>query len=484
MSAIPAVVKGVTVVPSIISSIMTGLGAGGIAGGIAGKAGAFDGKGSLIEGSNMTWEEITKMFNLPINAKYEDVYSAWQNRFKTLRGVGAVSIQAGVQSPAKWRATTKTLINKIISSGNTGLIKYRYGSDEMSNGPAFKNALANDPKMIEIISDYGFKNKITKPQDIWEKMRKDNEAQERLLKYLKGAEVKYKPLYIRPNKQINTQPNIPTTVTPTVITDGGEDIAGIQAQDGARGDIKKDSGDVPNVTIRTGQDTEAIPETKTKTKDKNPPRIPKPPKERKYKDRDPETDEDSDPEDEKDDGDKIKEKPIKVVPVRRKKDPARWYPTYNFGGQSILKLTDVEKLEDLKNWTLFDLVNPLLEGDPENLLSIHNKIQEQRRFYNTFENPKPEPTLPEPPNLVSYQHPMKNIYDNKMPMYEDTAKAQRYYYDTFNDQGKQYSQYKLDLASQGHLQNPDMERLLNKNKLEFQGLLNIDTKGLSFLDFK
>jgi hypothetical protein len=482
MSAIPAVVKGVSAVPSIINSIIAGLGSGGIASGIAGKAGAFDNKEALIQGSNMSWEEITKMFNLPINARYEDVYARWQNRFNTLKGPGAVSIQAGVQSPAKWKQVTKKLINKIVSAGKTGLIKYQYGPGEMSNGIAFKNALSNDPGMIEIISDYGFKNKVSSVQDIFEKMRADKDAQDRLLKYLKGAQIEYKPQYIRPNKQQN---NI--DVTSQVSEDGGSDIKPTEAQDGSKPEIKQDAGDAPDVDIYEDPETEAIPIYKTtrpKPKDKRPRIPPRYPRDPEKKDpEDDETDDEPDDEDKKDEN-KIIEKPILTQQVRARKKPVQWFPSWQFGNQSILRLTDTEKLEDLKNYSLFDLVNPILQGDQSNLLALQNKIQENRRYYNTFSNPTPEAKLPPIPSGVdAFARPLKNVYDCRMPMRDDSAYAVNYY-DRYNDEQRNYLAYKLDVATRGHLQDCDLEQRINESKLKFNGLLPIDETELNPLDFK
>ena len=61
-------------------------------------------------------------------------------------------------------------------------------------------------------------------------------------------------------------------------------------------------------------------------------------------------------------------------------NPTLWYPEYKFGGQNLLRLTDTEKIQEMKDWTLYDLVIPILDADSENLLANQNQIKEKLRF--------------------------------------------------------------------------------------------------------
>ena len=129
----------------------------------------------------------------------------------------------------------------------------------------------------------------------------------------------------------------------------------------------------------------------------------------------------------------------------------QWYSEFKFGGQDILKLTDIQKLEELRNWTLFDLVNPILRGDPDNLLAIQNDIYERRRFNNTYPNPRPPPdynNAPYPAYIKTYADPLKSALPVPYPFRESTVREQ-YYYDRFNDQDPSTSNYLKDLENRG-----------------------------------
>ena len=127
----------------------------------------------------------------------------------------------------------------------------------------------------------------------------------------------------------------------------------------------------------------------------------------------------------------------------------------------------VEKIEELKNYSLFDFVSPLLSSDPDNLLAIQNQIQENRRYYNTYSNPIPEPRMPSiPKTIATWNQPMINTYPTKYPFKLDMP-ASNNYYDHFSDDKKQFLEGKLNYASQGHLLDPDLEALTNAQRDNF-----------------
>ena len=250
--------------------------------------------------------------------------------------------------------------------------------------------------------------------------------------------------------------------------------------------------DEPWAKTKTGTGDEPQPDKpdgpETGTDDKPPPPLPPP----KYPDdgepkgpKRPESDKRDPPEKEKDkdkpddeepkkpkpplpvfpDGDDVTERPINAD-IRRKMSKQQWYPKYQFGGQDLLRLTEVEKLEELKNYTLFDLVNPLLAGDEDNLLALQNKIQENRRFTNTYANPRPERPLPPVPDVEAWRQPFKSVYPVPYPMSLDQPQSQNYY-DYFNNQDYQYLNKTKDRMAQGGLMDPDMQRVLNAKRDSF-----------------
>ena len=161
-----------------------------------------------------------------------------------------------------------------------------------------------------------------------------------------------------------------------------------------------------------------------------------------------------------------REIPIKTKEqqITDQKNP-QWYSGYKFGGQDILKLTDLEKLEEIRNWTLFDLVNPHLEGDPENLLNIQNKISENRRFNNTYDNPKP-------PQDFQGKIPAKYInnyhFRDQLPIdypFRESSVREQQYYDNFSDQESRTNDYLKDLAQRGL--DPDFTQIANSKRRPF-----------------
>jgi hypothetical protein len=245
--------------------------------------------------------------------------------------------------------------------------------------------------------------------------------------------------------KIPTEPGTDTTTDTTgtgttTDTTGGIDTTGT-------GDMPKPKGPKRDPKV----DPRPIPKTDKKDDDdkRKPPRIPEQPDHKDKK---------------KKEEEKITEKEIQAK-IRNQKKPRLWMPEYSFGGQNLLKLTDVEKLEELRNFTLFDLVNPLLSGDQDNLLAIQNKIQEQRRFYNTYPAPKPEPPLPQIPRSVNQWS--RNMYDTmptKYPFRLDQAHSQNYYDHYANDK-EMYLNKKLDDISSVY--NPDLQQILNSKRPEY-----------------
>ena len=192
------------------------------------------------------------------------------------------------------------------------------------------------------------------------------------------------------------------------------------------------------------------PKEKEKEKEPKPPRFPdKPEKEPRQ------------------DDSEIVETPIKPANKISKKG-VPWYPTYNMGGQDILKITDLEKLQELKNWSLFDLVSPLLQGDPENLLSIQQDIVQNMRFTNTYENPKPPTPLPPLPDTSAWAYPMRDIYPTPYPMRLINPQGMKLYYDNWGDQSNQNLNQKINILS--GVNEPDIAQIVNAQSKGFTAI--------------
>lgn len=159
--------------------------------------------------------------------------------------------------------------------------------------------------------------------------------------------------------------------------------------------------------------------------------------------------------------------PIPTRIVKDSKKEQLWAPRVTLGGQSILKLTDTEKLEELKNYTLFDLVTPLLDGDIDNLLAIQNQIKEKLRFYNTYNLPKLPKELQEiPKDINRYGRPMMDSQPVRYPFRLDQTgnqQAQKYY-STWCDQEKTEKYNDVDVVKRSNL-DPDVIQLVNKNQI-------------------
>jgi hypothetical protein len=371
---------------------------------------------------------------------------------------------------------------------------------------ALKNKLKSDPKWVKAITDAvfgsgsGFENwsgsEIAKdfggkPKEIADFISKSANAQKKLLGQLKGFDPSYNIPIIIPKFGGDFMPNsggtqIPgvnednaksKTVSPTDIpTTGGVEIpGGLPSLPGLPGSklAPTTGGSAPIMTLPTGGGGKTAidggktkPDDKTKTKtdtdektdDKEGPKKKKP--------------EDEEPKPKpvplpKESDSEVVEKLINRKPARPKK-PVQWYPTYNMGGQDILKLTDTEKLEEMKNWSLFDLVSPLLEGDSDNLLNLQNQMKQNLRFQNNYPNPA-EPPKPVPlPNTNDWRYPMQSSYPTPYPMRLDTPQSNRLYYDRWGNPVNLYLNQRLNMAS--GLDNCDVQQILNSQSKGFTAI--------------
>lgn len=174
--------------------------------------------------------------------------------------------------------------------------------------------------------------------------------------------------------------------------------------------------------------------------------------------------------------------PIPVKPIKKEAKVPLWAPMYYLGGQNILRLTDTEKLEEMKNYTLYDLVNPLLKGDPENLLNIQNDIQQKLRFYNTYAPPKVEKELPPIPSYVNqYQTPWMNTYPIPYPFHLDFTGPQNAnkYYNEWSNQDRTTSIHDKDAIQRSNL-NPDMAQILNSKEVNKSDNIKVSDDDLLF----
>ena len=160
----------------------------------------------------------------------------------------------------------------------------------------------------------------------------------------------------------------------------------------------------------------------------------------------------------------VKEKEIELQDKKkppRQRIPQKWYPEYKFGGQNVLKLTDVEKIEHLKNYTLFDLVNPLLAGDKDNLLQIQNQLKEKMRFSNNYPNPKPEARLqPIPEQYNNYGYKMRDTMPVAYPFSLDQPEANNYY-DNFCSEYQTELNKTIDSVKRDGTFEPEIAKLAN-----------------------
>lgn len=272
---------------------------------------------------------------------------------------------------------------------------------------------------------------------------------------------KYKDIWDMINNKFpkyKIEPTIPEGWTRTRPADqpgGGGGGGGTQTGEGTDGGGTKTGGDGPE------EPPPPLP----------PPRYPDPGPDKPKKPRKPDKPEKKDPED-SDDQKKPKPKPLpgphqvqerdiqsQQKPLRRQV-PQQWYPEYSFGGQNLLKLTDLEKLEELKNYSLFDLVNPLLEGDRNNLLAIQNRLKDKMRFNNTYPNPQPERPLPPPPANFDSSYQMRDVMPVSYPFSLDQPHANNYY-DKYAFEYSTETNKNIDAVKRDATFAPEISKILN-----------------------
>jgi hypothetical protein len=274
---------------------------------------------------------------------------------------------------------------------------------------------------------------------------------------------KYKAIWDMINQKFpkyKVEPTIdePWTKTKPADEEGGEG-GGTQTGEGGEGGGTQTGGDGP----------EKPPPPPV------PPKYPKPDKPDKPKKPDDKDPEKRQPDDDDDKPKKpkplpgppeVQEKEIEAMEKNRpqkRQVPQQWYPQYEFGGQNMLKLTDVEKLEELKNYSLFDLVNPLLEGDRNNLLAIQNRLKEKMRFSNTYPNPRPERPLPPIPANFNSGYEMRNVMPTPYPFTLDQPQANNYY-DNFCYEYASELNKNIDGLKRDHTFEPEISKILNSKR--------------------
>lgn len=364
----------------------------------------------------------------------------------------------GIQKPyidpsrAKERKRIQTIINKTINkligkgTGNQP-IKYKYRTGESGMGD-IKKALQTDRAFIStLIKDIGITDPglIQKPEDILSKLKEKD--YQNIIDVIKKSGLPNLPTFIIPDKpqpfptpEKPTKPKMPDEPQP--IPPDKPPLPPPTDDEKEKEEKKKDDDDKPKPPPPTDDKWPKIPKIPI-------PGMPKKP---------------------------ITEKKIEESKVSRARRPQHWYPQYNFGGQDILKLTDTEKIEELKNYTLFDLVTPILSGDTNNLLAVQNEIQETRRFYNTYPNPEPEKKLPPVNEKYVYDNwsqPMKDYYPAPYPFRLDMPQANNYYDHFANDQPKNLNKT-IDALERGALFDPDLEQIANSKRDKFSSM-NIET---------
>ena len=379
-----------------------------------------------------------------------------------LPGAGGGGIQKPYIDPSreKERKRIQTIINKTINKmigKGTGdyPIKYKYKAKQSGMGD-IKKALQKDRAFIStLIKDIGITEPglIKKPEDILSKLKPKDYVD--LIDVIKKSGLKNLPTFIIPDKQPEEGPfPIPEKPTKTKIPYEPKPIP---------------PDDPPLPPPLPPLPPPAKPE---EDKKKEEPKPPPPPPDDKWP-KPPRIPIPGLPKKE------ITEKKIEDPKVSRARRPQHWYPQYNFGGQDLLKLTDAEKIEELKNYTLFDLVNPLLSGDPNNLLAVQNQIQETRRFYNTYPNPQPEKKLPPINESYIYNNwsqPMKDYYPAPYPFRLDMPQANNYYDHFANDQPKNLNKT-IDALQRGATFDPDLEQIANSKRNKFSSMNSETMKG-------
>ena len=356
-------------------------------------------------------------------------------------------------------------IGKMIGSTNTSIIRYRYPKGKTSTISTLKDTLTHSPKFIEDIVGIVGKNlaDIGSSEDIISIIQSDNSKRQALLDALKALQLPDAPNFnLGSSQSTSPSPDSGDPDSGSVNTDAINEVkdatnkaSPTETDTGSTNKtIGKNTNSTNNKTNtktntrgRTKIDTRTKTETEEEEEEKKRPEPPEPPEQPEEKPK-PET--------------SITERPVSEI-KRKMNTLNQWYPEYSLGGQNILKLTDTEKLEELKSYTLFDLVNPLLIGDEDNLLALQNKIQENRRFTNTYPNPRPERPLPPAPNVESWRNQMTSVYPTAYPMSLNMPQAQNYQ-EHWANQDYQYLAKNIDAIARGGTFDCDLQQVLNSKR--------------------
>lgn len=431
---------------------------------------------------------------------------------------------------------TDVLIGTTGSNSLFG-IKYPTGSGAR-RVPTIRNNLKNDPVWIEtiakaVLEDPGFngwdmgnlkKTFAWHPEEFVDFINTVPAAQKAIYEQLKQKKVEWNIPMVVPNPIINRMPpdtTPPDTTTPTTakpesgpsgdFTGGGGGIIPKIPIEGPSGDFTGGGGgvNIPINTITGGgtysggggkvatdpdinpiptgtTGTDSIPEVKGKNKEDDDTK-----KDKKGPKGGPRLPFYDDPE--KTDSN-IVEKTLTKPAIAKK--PVQWYPTYKMGGQDILRLTDTEKLEEIRNWSLFDMVSTAIQQDPDNLLAIQNAISQNARFTNTYRSPNPPPVLPPPPDTQSWSRPMISSYPTPYPMRLDTAHSNKLYYDNWADPVDLHLNQKINMLSGAT--EPDLAQIANSNakgwtaidkqiargNAKFSLCEDVDTSSIQFEDLQ
>lgn len=364
----------------------------------------------------------------------------------------------------------KQALPKMISNKPDAIINVTGSVDS-----AIDALKGNKDIISDIIKISGGVSAIDSSSDIIDIIKSTAAKRKELLDAIGKVTVIGKPIFSLPGTNIRVggepKPTKPTEGTGTATVQPSDTTGRVGTGEGkirvdtdpslpvttAGGDVR--TGDGTGVRIETGPEAPPRPDVKVDPEDEPIPITDKKPKE-------PEDDDDRkkpDPEPPKvkpEEKPKIVERPISVQVKQPKLAPQQWYPRYQLGGQNLLKLTDAEKIEELRNYSLFDLVTPYLSGDQDNLLALQNQVQQTMRFSNTYESPRyPKPPTYVPPEADNWGHPMMDTRPTSYPMSLDSAHAQSYYDHWANDQPSHLNG-RLDSMSRGGTFNPDLQKVL------------------------
>lgn len=149
------------------------------------------------------------------------------------------------------------------------------------------------------------------------------------------------------------------------------------------------------------EDTDGKKKTKEKKKDDDEDDDPKPP---------PDEDEDED----EDEEDKQPESSIKATKVKKAKKSGYIRPYFLVGGQNILRLTEAERLQEIKDWNLFNFVPGHSYQSADNPLTQLERAQYNFHMSNVYPNPV-ERVLPpmRRSDVARYQPEMRPVYERQ-----------------------------------------------------------------------